>query len=82
MHVPQVEGDAVIGAKDYVEVLKEVEFDDVAFDKARVEKATRLVKEFERLGIPPSEHLGNLAQKSKIGPDAARAVTMAELGQG
>jgi hypothetical protein len=83
MHVPQVEGDAVIGAKNYAEVLKEVEFDDVAFDKARVEKATQLVEEFERIGIPPSEHLGNLAQRSKTGPDTERAVAVAaEVEQG
>jgi hypothetical protein len=83
MHIPQVEGDAVIGAKDYIEVLRQVEFDDVAFDSARLEKAARLAKEFERLGIPPSDHLASLAQRSETGPDAARDATMAAgVGQG
>lgn len=81
MHIPQVEGDVVIGAKDYAEVLNEVEFDAAAFDKARVEKATRLVEEFEQLGVPPSDHLANLARRSKANPDAERTIGVpAELG--
>lgn len=61
MHVPCVDGQIVLDATDYREVLKAVRFDGAAFDAARKKKAALLAAAFARLGVPASEHLQALA---------------------
>lgn len=61
MHVPQVEAEAVLGARSYRDVLEAVRFDGNTFDEARGRKAGHLVNAFSALGIPASDHLMKLA---------------------
>ncbi|MCC7253465.1 polysaccharide pyruvyl transferase family protein [Hyphomicrobium sp.] len=61
MNVPKVFADAFHDASTVQDILARTVFDPVAFDAARSRKAGLLATAFERIGLPPSRHLLNLA---------------------
>lgn len=61
MHVPRIDSDAFLPAGSLKQVLAAVEFDGDAFDAARLAKSRMLADAFQKIGLPPSKHLLELA---------------------
>lgn len=61
MHLPVLDGATVLTATDLADALRQIDFDPAAFDRWRCATAHTLVTEFDRIGLPPSDHVRHLA---------------------